>query len=351
MLFRNSKFQIPNPKSGFTLVELLVVITIIGILIALLLPAVQAAREAARMLQCQNNLKQISLAALDHEHVNGWLPTGGWGYGWAGDPDGGFGKRQPGSPFYNILPYMDQQPLHDMSQMATASSSPTKAQLALRLIQTPLAMLNCPTRRPAAVYPSSTWTLYTTAGNTTVPQMPGTCRSDYAWNGGSVIVSWGSGPSPPVSDASFDSAAMRDNNGVGCQRSMVKFCEIADGTSNTYLVGEKYLYPDWYFGSPADMSAGGADDQAAFCADDADIWRWTHAVVDPNHYPSWPAGPPRQDQPGYDPGVPFGSAHAICLNMALCDGSVQRINYTIDKYVHQYLGSRNDGKVIDGKKW
>src|SRR5262245_38768587 len=98
--------------AAFTLVELLVVIAIIGVLVALLLPAVQAAREAARRSQCANNLKQMALACLSHHDAKGYFPSSGWAWGVTGDPDRGSGKEQPGSWCYNILPYMEQQALH-----------------------------------------------------------------------------------------------------------------------------------------------------------------------------------------------------------------------------------------------
>ena len=93
---------------AFTIVELLVVIAIIGILVAMLLPAVQAARESARRQQCSNNLKQLTLAAFNHHHAARQFPTGGWGWWWVGDPDRGFSNRQPGGWIFNLMPFTEK---------------------------------------------------------------------------------------------------------------------------------------------------------------------------------------------------------------------------------------------------
>ncbi len=334
-------------------------ITIIGILIALLLPAVQAAREAARRLQCQNNLKQVGLAALDHEHMNGWFPTGGWGWNWVGDPLCGFGNGQPGGFFYNCLPYMEQQAVHDLQM----SPNGTKLQLAAIMCQTPLTMLICPTRRACVVYPVNS-TYFQNVSPANYPNtMTSWFRADYAVNGGSVYATtWDSGPSgwpagwPPPGTANIDStsgffpkAQLAQTNGIATQRSQVKMADITDGTSNTYLAGEKYLDPDYYY-----TGQDFGDDQCAMTGDDDDICRWTSAakVGDANPPASYPPLPPTQDTPGVQNSnvAWFGSAHAVGLFMAFCDGSVQFISYSIDPTAHRYLGSRNDGVAIDGKK-
>jgi len=109
-------FPRKSPRSGFTLVELLVVIAIIGILVALLLPAVQAAREAARRMSCSNNLKQIGLALLNYEDTHKTFPPGRMGCdGWSADvcKDKKASQKPGTSGFVMILPQLEQQGLYD----------------------------------------------------------------------------------------------------------------------------------------------------------------------------------------------------------------------------------------------
>src|SRR5208337_4181505 len=129
MISRDTLQNGRNRGYGFTLVELLIVISIIGVLIALLMPAVNSARESGRLAQCSNNLHQMAMGCLALESKHRYLPGGGWGWQWAGDPNRGFGSQQPGGWQFNILPFIDQTDLHDMGKDVDENTRRTQGRL------------------------------------------------------------------------------------------------------------------------------------------------------------------------------------------------------------------------------
>ncbi len=319
-------------RRAFTLVELLVVIAIIGILIALLLPAVQAAREAARRLQCSNNLKQLALGCLGHEDAHRFFPTGGWACRSVGDPDLGFRSwvdssgtfnGQTGGWFYNVLPYIELGTIHDMG---AGTSDAEKRAIWTRQVTQPFIAAFCPSRREPGAWGLGDYSLPLAFKNVDVLSV--LARNDYAVNCGDSMAS----PSLPAPDT---------QTGISFYASEVRMADITDGTTNTYLAGEKHVNPDHY----RDGYDYG-DDGTVYGGHDWVIGRWTYYDA---------ANPglsytPRQDTPGVIYPDRFGSAHPGALNMAFCDGSVRTINYSIDPLTHSWLGNRKDGNTIDGTK-
>ena len=313
-------------RLAFTLVELLVVITIIGILIALLLPAVQSAREAGRNVQCQNNLKQIGLAFLNHEQMHGHFPTGGWGYHWVGDPDRGFGVEQAGGWGYNILPFIEQDNLWALGK----GQSDAERRAAARVrIMTPLAIYNCPSRRRAITYPTERFKSYRMCDPPS-----SVARGDYAANMGNSAYTGGDSPGSysqgdGMSDEQWNSQFGTDYNGITYRRSVVTPAMVRDGLSNTYMVGERYINPDHYY-----TGEDPTDDQCVYSGHDRDVVRDTRNL-------------PFRDRPGWGAQHVFGSAHPTTWNMVFGDGSIRALPYTIDATVHQRLGARNSGLPIN----
>lgn len=322
-------------RRAFTLVELLVVIAIIGVLVALLLPAVQAARESARRMQCSNHLKQIALAAHNHHDTHGYFPSGGWGWLWTGIPERGFGERQPGGWAYSLLPYMEQGNLHG----AALGKTGTDRQTAMKsMMSTPLSAFYCPSRR--APQPSKDgYTYYDLAGQIA----PGiSARSDYAANcgdqerveitGGPDTIGKGDG-----TESGWTWTSTSIETGISFQRSEVTMGDITDGTSNTMWVGEKYLCPDNY-----KTGSDGGDNENLYVGYDNDLYRST--------FPGDTRFPPLSDRLGYCGQYRFGAAHGQGFQIALCDGSVRMISYTVDKDNLRRLGHRSDGQVLETSK-
>ena len=346
-------------QRGFTLLELLVVVAIIGILVALLLPAVQAAREAARLVQCKNNLKQLAVASFNHHDTHGHFPTGGWGWYWVGDPDRGYGKNQPGGWIYNLLPYYEQSDLHDMpSDGDPEFTSRHQKRMAEQVIQSPLKIINCPTRRSASLFPMTT-NYGSGQGyyNSRTPTAAG--RSDYAMCAGHVHNEWpnpklGRGPDSYTDAKQWNqlskwggeqSSLVRyvegpTMTGISFERSLIGIQHVRDGTSRTYAIGEKYV-------PQADYETGAhSGDNETWCTGfNNDNYRKTGRIRDDRILELAPMSDSRDDAPAMD--GRFGSAHSSVWNVAFCDSSVRSMSFDIDWRVHRDLGNRIDGSNLD----
>ena len=335
-------------RAGFTLVELLVVIAIIGVLVALLLPAVQAAREAARRSQCTNNLKQLGLAGQLHLDTNGFFPSCGWGHNWTGDPDLGFGKSQPGGWLYDVLPYIEQQNLRSMGSGGSVAEKRAAASIVLTKL---VSAFICPSRRALQTYPSDWYAQRNNRPSVNADEVIDFAKSDYAGNAGDIPVNFGTpgsgsvyftGPKTLAEAEGYNWADEKAEkiNGVIFLRSEIGIQQITDGTSNTYFVGEKYIRAD-----TLDIGASYGDNGSMYEGHDHGVLRWTYRFDLPFNLPG--ACLPDQDRAGYTNHNCFGSNHPGGFHMAFCDGSVRMISFDVDRNAHSRMGNRRDGKLID----
>jgi len=366
------KRAVHSSRQAFTLVELLVVIAIIGVLVALLLPAVQAAREAARRIQCSNHLKQMGLGAINHESSHGFYTGSGWAAYMTGDPLRGAGQKQPGGWIYHLLPYVEQQALYDLPNDGDAFNF-TLAQVegAKKMEMTPLSAFNCPSRRPAVNYP---WyvpihPLFKVKNSLPVTEM---AHADYAANAGDAFIDFGEDggfqffyftndecgtkyspnaggeflfvfPPLPLRDYSLDALycypSESTQSGIVFLGAEISIAQISDGTSNTILFGEKFVDPNKY----EDGSDPG-DNGCMYNGYDWDTVRWGGG---PRRDPGGDSlFLPNPDQAGLEFGYQsWGSAHPGGFQVVLCDGSVSNVSFDINPAVLANLCNRFDGEV------
>ncbi|MHB8955195.1 MAG: DUF1559 family PulG-like putative transporter [Pirellulaceae bacterium] len=308
-----------HPTYGFTLVELLVVIAIIGVLVSLLLPAVQSAREASRRLQCANHLKQIGIALHNYHDAIRILPFG----------QGGTGNRY--SAFSLLLPFIEQAPLYESINFRLPYTDVVND--AARLTELP--NLRCPSDYPNPL-----------------PQTGG--ATNYMANKGNGIV-W--------RDATGPNANMPNPNGIFYFRSATRFRDIRDGLSNTAAFCERVLadgsngivspVADVFFhpGAPT------TDQEAAWLCENLDINNLANQFplymgapwIDGQHT-YLHATPPNSRSCGYftvlRAVMPPSSRHPSGVQLLLCDGSVRYVADSIDLATWRGLGSRAGSEVL-----
>ncbi|HEY2412688.1 MAG TPA: DUF1559 domain-containing protein [Pirellulaceae bacterium] len=331
-------------RIGFTLVELLVVIAIIGVLVALLLPAVQAAREASRRIKCANHLKQIGLALQNYENTFKILPMGTMSIA-----KGGTGTANGSSPHPMLLPYLEQGnavSLFDFNVDINSSASNLLAR------QQRVPVFYCPSQTPTPPFVPSATQCPNGCGQTNYVQSLGN-NANYAGVGG-------------IPDGPF-------GNHYGA-----RFAEITDGLSNTAMFAEILQGPGASSGSQITVAAGSPYDYAVatdlpFATWDASATGDTIAVsaCDQRTTPAWPYRGKQYYRgvvvtsyyshtltpnikfrdcirgTGVDRGhMAARSFHSSGANCVFGDGSVRYANNNINSITWRALGSKNAGDTI-----
>ncbi len=307
-------------RTGFTLVELLVVIAIIGILIALLLPAVQSAREAARRMQCSNNLKQIGLALHNYHAAHGVFPPGGITKipkstcllaGVEGS-DGG----APWSVF--ILPFLEQMSQYNQYDFKKSFASLWWEQ---------------------------------SAGNHTVQFRPNSafqCPSDPVSSGDRCNTNYfacqGGGATPKCHGSASIGRAFFDN-GLFHNNSSVKIEQIRDGSSNVFMVGETNLCPleEGQAGGPY-----GSWDSALRVTSGTYTFPMNLSGAMYGINTQYKSYNPLRTFTGNVAAATFGSHHPGGCNFAMADGSVHFLSENMDINSYRSLGIRDDGLPLGG---
>ena len=282
-------------SAGFTLVELLVVIAIIGILVGLLLPAVQSARGAARRSKCQNNLKQIGLALLSYHNTHQTFPPGTM----YGDDDYGWGSQ--------LLPMMEQGVIYDQIDFDSDTfdrTLPLHEGVTDQVIETFL----CPSN-PTGL----THNPFRAGIGHNGADMGGHARSDYKGclgGSGSVIT------------------GMFGKIKNYAKPTRIK--DVLDGTTRTIAVGEAYTEFMIEIDGPEHPNAG-----------DFGVWVGTN-----NQHQNVVAETSLQHIPNGERDDSFASQHPGIVQVVFADGSVQSISENIDMVTFGYLGDKADGNIV-----
>lgn len=312
-----------HSRTAFTLIELLVVIAIIGILIGLLLPGVQAAREAARRMSCSNNLKQIGLAMHNYNDVNRRLPPSAMGIRVSGT------NRQPVqraglTAFVSILPYVEQASLFEQFDISADAWSPENEVAAKR---TPPVY-----RCPSMSLPDSGGT---PDGYSSYALSTGTKKYRNQIHNGAIVDSMNVFRGERVTAGLADSVSW-------LPWVTVDDISNADGTTNTLLVGEFGVQVRETSSLPFPYPGSGGESAG----------KWANSY--PYHSTASTFGKFNAkeislfDIPSYES---FRGPHAAGVQFLLSDGSVRFLTESVDAVTLHRLTARNDGEVIDQEPW